>query len=76
MVKKPKKYVPPPIPDVSPEEAEELERKLRSHINMWGVYPRDSIAKQSVLHDGRPGINWQKEIVETLLPQNPRHKKS
>ena len=36
MDKKPKKYrkyVPPPVPDVSPEEAKRLEESLRSQID-------------------------------------------
>lgn len=80
MLKKPKKYkkyVPPPIPYVSPEEAEELERRLRSQINTWGVYPRESKETRRVSSDGRPGINWQRKIVETLLPKrHKRHKQT
>ena len=69
--KKYKPYVPPPVPEISPEEAGALEKKLRGQINMWGVYPRDSTVKQSTLNDGRPGINWQKRIIETFLPKRP-----
>ncbi len=63
MGKKIQKYVPPPVPDVSPEEAVAREAELRKQADLWGYLqgdPPDTVSKNRF-------IDW-------LLPPRKRQK--
>ena len=62
MGKKIQKYTPPPVPDVSAEEAAALEARLRKQADSWGYLQSD------------PPDASKHGIIDWLLPPRKRQK--
>ena len=63
MGKKIQKYTPPPVPDVSHEDAVALEARLRKQADSWGYLQGD-----------RPNTVSKNKFIDWLLPPRKRQK--